>query len=42
MDLKHGDRSVPAARVHAAHMAALAFAYASVVPTSALLAPSSK
>jgi nicotinamidase-related amidase len=42
MDLKHGDRSVPAAQVHAAHMAALAFAYASVVLTSALLAPSSK
>jgi len=38
MNLKHGAQDVPAAQVHAAHMAALAFGYARIVSTSTLLA----
>jgi nicotinamidase-related amidase len=37
MNLRHGAQDVPAAQVHAAHMAALAFAYARVVSTSTFL-----
>lgn len=37
-DLEFGDTKVPAAQVHAASMAALAFAYASVTTTDAHLA----
>jgi nicotinamidase-related amidase len=38
MDLAFGDQVVPAAQVHAALMAALAFAYATVTTTDAFLA----
>lgn len=38
MDLACGATTVPAARVHAAAMAALAFGYAAVAPTRAWLA----
>ncbi len=38
MDLAFGDQVVPAAQVHAALMAALAFAYATVTTTDAVLA----
>jgi len=38
LDLEHGGITVPAPQVHAANMAALAFAYASVVPADEVLA----
>lgn len=38
LDLEHGGITVPAPQVHAANMAALAFAYARVIPAAELLA----